>query len=78
MVGDTAAPREAVARLTVQAAAPLATAMLEAQGLIGPVRWAAAEGGTRINDGRYSFRNPANDFALPENRLARVSAALAG
>ncbi len=84
--GDTAAPPEAVdrlaaalrARLSSQAATPLAKAMLEAQGLTGPVRWAAAEDGTRINDGRYSFRNPANDFALPSDRLARVSAALAG
>ncbi|MFG2951800.1 hypothetical protein [Streptomyces adustus] len=84
--GDAAAPQEAVdrlaaalhARLGVQAAVPLATAMLEVQGLTGPVRWAAAEDGTRINDGRYSFRNPDNDFALPGDRLARVSAALAG
>ncbi|MFF2147213.1 hypothetical protein [Kitasatospora sp. NPDC058190] len=84
--GDAAAPPEAVdrlaaalrARLGSQSAAPLATAMLEAQGLTGPVRWAATENGTRINDGRYSFRNPANDFALPGDRLARVSAALAG
>ncbi|MEW1639083.1 hypothetical protein AB0469_34140 [Streptomyces sp. NPDC093801] len=83
---DSDAPPEAVDRLAAalrtrlgsQTAAPLATAMLEAQGLTGPVCWAATENGTRINDGRYSFRNPANDFALPGDRLARVSAALAG
>ncbi|MGW2825946.1 hypothetical protein ACWC24_33830 [Streptomyces sp. NPDC001443] len=66
------------ARLGVQAAVPLATAMLEVQGLTGPVRWTAAEDGTRINDGGYSLRNPDNDFALPGDRLAGVSAALAG
>jgi hypothetical protein len=50
--------------------------MMERQGSTGPVRWAAAEDGARINDGRYSFRNPANDFALPGDRPALVSAAL--
>ncbi|MFD0427220.1 hypothetical protein ACFQ60_01000 [Streptomyces zhihengii] len=61
----------------MQSAAPLATAMLEEQGPTGPVRWATTDNGTRSNDGRYSFRNPANDFALPGDGLARVSAALA-
>ncbi|MFJ1751417.1 hypothetical protein [Kitasatospora sp. NPDC088134] len=84
--GDAAAPPEAVdrlaaalrARLGTPAAEPLAATMLEGQGLAGPVRWATAAGGTQVNDGRYSLRNPANDFALPGERLARVSAALAG
>jgi hypothetical protein len=83
--GDWAAPKEAVPRLAaalrtclgMQHAESLATSMLEKQGLTGPVRWAAAEDGARINDGMYSFRNPANDFAMPGERLARVSAALA-
>lgn len=83
--GDAAAPSGAVdrlasalrSRLGTQAAAQLAAAMLEAQGLTGPVHWAATADGTWTNDGRYSFRNPANAFALPGDRLARVSAALA-
>ncbi|MGW0095619.1 hypothetical protein ACWDWS_42660 [Streptomyces sp. NPDC003328] len=83
--GDAAAPQETVdrlaealrSRLRIQDAEPLAEAMLATQGLTGLVRWVTAEDSTRINDGRYSFRNPANDFALPGDRLARVSAALA-
>ena len=39
--------------------------------------WTAVHGDVRVNDGRYSFRNPANDFALTDDRMARVSAALA-
>ncbi|MGJ3560721.1 hypothetical protein ACR6C2_29180 [Streptomyces sp. INA 01156] len=35
------------------------------------------EGRCRINDGEYSYRNPADHFALPPARLARVSVALA-
>ncbi|MGW5352391.1 hypothetical protein ACWERV_18010 [Streptomyces sp. NPDC004031] len=83
--GDAAAPREAVgrlaaalhARLGTEDAEQLAEAMLDSQGLTGPVRWTTAEDGTRVNDGRYSYRNPANAFALPPDRSARVSAALA-
>ncbi|MFF2548619.1 hypothetical protein ACFVUY_39500 [Kitasatospora sp. NPDC058063] len=84
--GDAATPPQAVdrlaaalrARLRMQAAEPLAAALLEGQGLAGPVRWTTTEDGARVNDGRYSFRNPTNDFALPGDRLARVSTSLAG
>ncbi|MFF3918432.1 hypothetical protein ACFYZB_34115 [Streptomyces sp. NPDC001852] len=83
--GDAAAPHEAVdrlaaalsSRLSLQDVDSLAEAMLEKQGLAGRVRWATTEDGGRTNDGRYSFRNPDNDFALPGDRLGRVSAALA-
>ncbi|MFJ5974887.1 hypothetical protein [Streptomyces sp. NPDC093060] len=83
-LGDNAAPTQAVyrlaaalsARLGVKAPQPLAAALLESQGPSGPAHWATAPGGVRINNGKYSFRNPANDFALADDRLARVSAAL--
>jgi hypothetical protein len=84
--GDDAVPVEAVDRVTealrtrtrVTAPGRLAAALLKDQGPCGPVRWAMSEGGYRINDGRYSYRNPANRFAWPAIRLARVAAALAG
>ncbi|MEU0835360.1 hypothetical protein [Streptomyces sp. NPDC005969] len=41
------------------------------------MRWTTVERGCRINNGGLSFRNPANRFAWPAARLARVSAALA-
>lgn len=77
---------EAVDRLTAALRARLGTfdvespaaAMLEVQGLTGPVRWNTTEDGVHVNDGKYSVRNPAGEFALPGDRLARVSAALAG
>jgi hypothetical protein len=65
------------ARLGVESPKPLAAAMLESQGLAGPARWTTADGDVRTNDGRYSFRNPANEFAMTGDRMARVSAALA-
>ncbi|MFE7531344.1 hypothetical protein ACFU7Y_37410 [Kitasatospora sp. NPDC057542] len=55
----------------------LAAALLEDQGQCGPVCWSTAESGHQVNDGGYSYRNPANRFALPTDRLARVTAALA-
>jgi hypothetical protein len=83
-LGDDAVPECAVdrlaaalgARLGVDAPRPLAAALLERQGPSGPSRWATAPGGVRIDDGGYSFRNPANRFALSDDRLERVSAAL--
>ncbi|MFD7403008.1 hypothetical protein ACFV7R_10110 [Streptomyces sp. NPDC059866] len=83
--GDDAVPDDAVDRLTaalcarthVEAPDQLAAALLEDQGPCGPVRWITAEGGHRINDGGLSFRNPANRFAWPTARMARVTAALA-
>ncbi|MDF6023067.1 hypothetical protein [Streptomyces sp. JH34] len=56
---------------------PLADAILEHQGLTGRVRWVTTDG-RRTNDGMHSFRNPASHNALPDERLTRVSAALAG
>ncbi|WP_406725804.1 hypothetical protein WJ438_15620 [Streptomyces sp. GD-15H] len=55
----------------------LAAALVESQGAPGPATWSTRGDGVRINDGEYSYRNPANHFALPPARLARVSAALA-
>ncbi|WP_222852393.1 hypothetical protein [Streptomyces piniterrae] len=83
-LGDNAVPEQAVsrlaaalsARLGVKAPQPLAAALLESQGPAGPAQWATVQGGVRINNGRYSFRNPVNEFALADDRLARVSAAL--
>ncbi|WP_254885402.1 hypothetical protein [Streptomyces sp. NA02950] len=77
---DHAADRLAVAlraRTGVEAPEPLAGALLENQGLWGPAHWTTPVAGLRINDGEYSFRNPANRFALPAALLARVAAALA-
>ncbi|BDH05854.1 winged helix-turn-helix transcriptional regulator [Streptomyces seoulensis] len=56
--------------------ARLATFMLRHQGMAGPARWSADACGVRINDGRYSFRDPENRDALPDRRLAQPSAAL--
>ncbi|WP_189189921.1 hypothetical protein [Streptomyces albiflavescens] len=55
----------------------LAGALLAEQGQPGrPARWTIDSDGTRTDDGRYSYRNPANPFAPPPHRLVRVSAAL--
>jgi hypothetical protein len=64
------------ARTTVEDARRLAAVLLEGQGPCGSTRWATDGEGRWINDGRYSFRNPTNRFALPADRLARVTAAL--
>ncbi|MFC7331505.1 hypothetical protein [Marinactinospora rubrisoli] len=84
-LGDDAVPADAArrvaaalaARTAVAAPERLATVLLDHQGLCGPARWSMTGGGVRINDGGYSYRNPANRFALPEDRLARVAGALA-
>ncbi|MGW8989119.1 hypothetical protein ACWGRF_04205 [Streptomyces zhihengii] len=83
-LGDDALPDSAVERLTaalrartrVKAPEQLAAVLLEDQGPCGPAHWTSAEGSYPINDGDYSFRNPANHFAWPATRLARVAAAL--
>ncbi|MGZ3145114.1 hypothetical protein ACVDFE_24585 [Lentzea chajnantorensis] len=80
--GDDAVPADATDRLAdalraltaVEDAEALAALLLEGQGASGPVRWTT---GFSANNGRYSFRNPANHFALPADRSARVAAALA-
>lgn len=83
--GDSTVPEAAAERLAAALRArtaiedpeQLAAALLEGQGPCGPTHWTTTNDGQRINDGRYSFRNPANSFALPADRLARVTAALA-
>lgn len=82
--GDDAVPDEAFERLSaalrartrVEAPERLAAARLAHQGEWGPTHWTTAEGGYLINDGGYSFRNPANRFAWPTARLAEVATAL--
>ncbi|MEU5894171.1 hypothetical protein ABZ835_46425 [Streptomyces sp. NPDC047461] len=83
--GDDAVPDDAVHRLatalrarsSVEEPEPLAAALLENQGAPGPAHWPTATHGFSVNDGEYSFRNPANHFALSADRLARVATALA-
>lgn len=65
------------ARTAVEDPGRLAVALLEDQGPCGPALWTTTADGRRTNDGHYSYRNPANGFALPADRLARVTAALA-
>ncbi|MDH6229017.1 MULTISPECIES: hypothetical protein [Streptomyces] len=82
--GDDAVPEDAVDRLTaalrartrVEQPERFAEALLDDGGPCGHVSWSTAEGGYRINDGGHSFRNPANHFAWPASRLARVTDAL--
>jgi len=83
--GDSAVPAAAAERLgaalrartAVEDPERLAAVLLEGQGPCGPARWTGDEDGRRINDGSYSFRNPANGFALSPDRLAQVATALA-
>ncbi|MEU6240978.1 hypothetical protein [Streptomyces sp. NPDC047024] len=83
--GDTVVPAGATERLAaaLHALTPVedpvrtAAALLDDQGACGPAHWTTSTDGLRINDGAYAYRNPANAFALPADRLARVSAALA-
>ncbi|MFG2951459.1 hypothetical protein [Streptomyces adustus] len=83
--GDATVPAVAVERLVAALRARtavedpelLAAALLEGQGPCGPTHWTMNRDGQRVNDGRYSFRNPANGFALSADRLARVTTALA-
>jgi hypothetical protein len=83
--GDAAIPAAAAERLTaalrartaVEDPEHLAAALLEGQGPCGPTHWTTTSDGQQINDGRYSFRNPTNGFALSADRLSRVTAALA-
>jgi hypothetical protein len=82
--GDDALPNDANDRLTaalrihtgVESPEALAAVLLEGQAEPGPVHWTTTDQGVRINDGAYSYRNPANNFALPAPRLARTSTAL--
>lgn len=63
-------------RLAAAEPGRLAAAVLRHQGPAGPSRWSTDAHGVRTDDGSYSFRNPANRDALPDCRLAQVSAAL--
>lgn len=71
--GDDAIPDEAIERLTaalrartrVEVAERLAAARLAYQGEWGPTHWTTGARGYLINEGDYSFRNPANRFAWP-------------
>ncbi|WP_314250080.1 hypothetical protein [Streptomyces sp. DSM 40907] len=82
--GDAAVPDDAVERLTaalrdrtrLEAPEQLAATLLGHQGQWGPTHWTTAGSGYLINDGGYSFRNPANAFAWPTARLAQVGTAL--
>ncbi|MFE5587502.1 hypothetical protein [Kitasatospora sp. NPDC056531] len=76
---STAAPRLAAAlraHTAVEDPEHLALLLLDQQGQPGPAHWRTTEDRVRVNDGRYSYRNPANPFCLPNDRLTRVSAAL--
>ncbi|MFD7868160.1 hypothetical protein [Streptomyces sp. NPDC057682] len=63
-------------RLGVPEPGRLAAAVLRRQGVAGPSRWSTDARGVRTDDGGHSFRNPANRDALPDCRLAQISAAL--
>lgn len=84
-LGDDDLPVDASATLAAALAARtavadpvlLASLLLAEQGRPELVHWRTDADGTRVNDGRYSRRNPDNPFALPPSRLARVSAVLA-
>ncbi len=83
-LGDADLPVEAPTRLVaalssltaIEDPERLAAALLADQGPCGPARWTTTRNGLRINDGAYSYRNPANAFALPADRLAHVTASL--
>ncbi|MGW7025812.1 hypothetical protein ACWGFX_01205 [Streptomyces xanthophaeus] len=83
-LGDTDLPAGAAQRLAaclrdrLGAREPgrLAVALLRRQGVAGPAGWRTGPHGVRVNDGKQSFRNPADRAALPDCRLAQVSAAL--
>jgi hypothetical protein len=65
------------ARTRIEAPERLAAALLADQGPCGPASWTTADGGYPINDGGYSFRNPASRFAWSAARLDRAGSALA-
>ncbi|QIQ03632.1 hypothetical protein [Streptomyces liangshanensis] len=72
----TTAVTTALAALTViEDPATVARTLLENQGQWTPAHWSSVNG-VRINDGGHSYRNPANPFALPGQRLKEISDAL--
>ncbi|MGP3979420.1 DedA family protein [Streptomyces sp. 8N114] len=84
-LGDTQLSDDAVGTLTtalaartqIEEPAEVAKMLLSAQGQWEPANWHSA-GGSWINDGRHSHRNPRNAFALPAERLLEISTALNG
>ncbi|MCY0943698.1 hypothetical protein [Streptomyces antarcticus] len=84
-LGDDELPGDAVERLAaalractrVEDPGALGAVLLNAQGATGPAHWTTDSRGSSVNDGAYSFRNPANHFALPVDRMAQVASALA-
>ncbi|NGO78913.1 hypothetical protein G6045_25110 [Streptomyces sp. YC504] len=84
-LGDDDIPDDAVHRLAaalehltaVEDPEALAELLLDSQGAPGPATWTTGAYGFAVNDGPHSYRNPANRFALPPDRMARVATALA-
>lgn len=82
-LGDARLPDDAAAALTtaltaltwIEEPAEVADMLLGNQGQWAPAHWGRLDG-VRINDGAYSYRNPGNAFALPEDRLREISNAL--
>ncbi|MFH0518207.1 hypothetical protein ACHBTE_13625 [Streptomyces sp. M41] len=82
-LGDAQLPDDAATILTaaltaltvIEEPAELAGMLLEKQGQWARAHWSSTHG-VRVNDGGHSFRNPANTFAMPEERLREISVAL--
>ncbi|BCL18185.1 hypothetical protein GCM10017668_69570 [Streptomyces tuirus] len=60
------------ARTMVGRVAPMPALLEAGQGQPGPARWTTSPDDTGISGGCYPYRNPANRFALPPDRLARA------
>ncbi|MGW3127751.1 hypothetical protein [Streptomyces sp. NPDC001123] len=84
-LGDARLPDDAAVPLTtaltaltlIEETSEVANMLLENQGQWSPAHWRLGDGAC-INDGRHSYRNPGNAFALPEGRLLEISRALNG
>ncbi|TLS43100.1 hypothetical protein FE633_27560 [Streptomyces montanus] len=82
-LGDARLPDDAAAALAtaltaltlIEEPADVASMLLENQGQWEAPHWELADD-VWINDGGYSYRNPCNAFALPEERLWEISKAL--
>lgn len=83
MLGDVEPPVEATpqlaaalaARTHVEQPADVAAVLLAQQGHWEPANW-FRRNGVWVCDGRHSYRNPDNDFALPWPQLTEISEAL--
>ena len=84
-LGDAQLPDDAAVPLTAALAAltlieeptEVAGMLLQNQGQWEPAHWRLADA-VWINDGRYSYRNPCNAFAVPVGHLREISNALNG